>query len=443
MRRTAPGTRSTVRTVPSLVATLLGALLMLHAAPAGAAPSGPVITVSGFGDQPGLAQIVAATLAPNGMTAITGSSDTAGMRRAVVAFGTADGIGPARGLGPRAGAFDVASAADASGHTALAFSVGHVAYLATCRRTTCRRAVPVGTSRVNPEPAVAVQPRTGRTLVLWRGHTRRGADRLQWRITKMQGMLGPTHTLGEFGDTPQVVTDATGRTVAVWLADPRSSRGGVRTAARRARQFGNPATITRSRAAALRLVTSARGRTVAAWLASPRGIDQMQPVGTLHVATQTPSTRFGTPVSLGQASTLSLAGSPDGHAVLAVDRHPTLASSSVVVAVSRRAPGGRFGPLADVSPPQFISDAFGATAAVADGGRALVAWASAPDPSAPGPAGVFVTLAGPSGPFMAPEQLADAQTATLPQPIGAAIGARDAVVAWVGPGGVRLARVQG
>jgi hypothetical protein len=52
MRGAAPRTRSTVRTVPILAATLLGALLMLHAAPAGAAPSGPVITVSGFADQP-------------------------------------------------------------------------------------------------------------------------------------------------------------------------------------------------------------------------------------------------------------------------------------------------------------------------------------------------------------------------------------------------------
>jgi hypothetical protein len=335
----------------------------------------------------------------------------------------------------------VASAADASGHTALVFSVGHVAYLVTCRRTACRPAVRAGTSRVQPEPAVAVQPGTGRMLVLWRGHTRRGADRLQWRITGAHGTLGPTHTIGEFGDTPKVVTDATGTTVAVWLADSRSARRGVRTAARRAGEFGRPDTITRSPAGALHLVTSVRGRAVAAWLTSPHGIDPMQPLGTLQVATRTPSTRFGRPASLGQASTLSLAGSPDGHALLAVDRHPSRATSTAVVAVSRRVPGDRFGPLVDVSPPEFISDAFGATAAVADGGDSLVAWASAPDPTAPAPSGVFVTLAGPAGPFGPPEQLADGQTATLSQPVGAAISARDAVVAWVGPGDVRLARV--
>jgi hypothetical protein len=43
--------------------------------------------------------------------------------------------------------------------------------------------------------------------------------------------------------------------------------------------------------------------------------------------------------------------------------------TSVVVSAARRLPGGAFGPFTDLSPAQFISHAFGAQAAVADGAR--------------------------------------------------------------------------
>jgi hypothetical protein len=110
-----------------------------------------------------------------------------------------------------------------------------------------------------------------------------------------------------------------------------------------------------------------------------------------------------------------------------------------VVAAARRLPAAAFGPLADVAPAQFVSDAFGASAAVADGGRALVTWASGRDPSAPTPAGVFAAVAEPSGAFGAPQQLADAQTATLPQPTAGAITPSRAQAAWVGPRGGQIA----
>ena len=117
----------------------------------------------------------------------------------------------------------------------------------------------------------------------------------------------------------------------------------------------------------------------------------------------------------------------------------------MVVSAARRLPRTPFAPLADLSPPQFLSDAFGAQAAVADGGRALVTWAAGVDPSspAPAPAGVFAAVADPSGAFGAPELLADAQTAALPQPTGAAVTSTDAVVAWVGPQGGRVTRMSG
>jgi hypothetical protein len=55
---------------------------------------------------------------------------------------------------------------------------------------------------------------------------------------------------------------------------------------------------------------------------------------------------------------------------------------------------------------------------------ALVTWASGVDPSAPTPAGVFAAVAEPSAAFDSPQRLADARTATLPQPSAGAITQR-------------------
>ena len=78
---------------------------------------------------------------------------------------------------------------------------------------------------------------------MWRGRTTKGGNRLKWRITT-KGKLGAPHTLGEFGDNPQLATDASGKTVAVWLADRRAKRQGVRTAARRVGEFLAPTSVT-------------------------------------------------------------------------------------------------------------------------------------------------------------------------------------------------------
>jgi hypothetical protein len=204
-------------------------------------------------------------------------------------------------------------------------------------------------------------------------------------------------------------------------------------------EFLAPTSVTRAPAGALRLVSSDRGASVAAWLTAPNGIDPEDPAGTVQVATRTRSTSFGRSQALGSGSTLALAGSPDGHAVLATDRH--VAATSVVVSAARRVPGQGFGPLTDVSPAQFVSDAYGAKAAVADGGRALVTWAAGVDPSAPAPAGVFASVADPAGAFGAPQLLADVQTATLPQPTAAAINSSSGLVAWAGPQGGQVARM--
>jgi hypothetical protein len=53
---------------------------------------------------------------------------------------------------------------------------------------------------------------------------------------------------------------------------------------------------------------------------------------------------------------------------------------------------------------------------------------------------VFATVADATGAFGAPQLLADAQTATLPQPTAPAITATSGLVAWDGPQGGRVAR---
>jgi hypothetical protein len=431
-----------MKVLPHIAApTALTAWLLVAAGSASAAPFAPATPIAGFGDQPALGQISGAALAADGSSVIVGSSDTAGNRRAVAAFGDAmSAPGAARGFGPPSGAYDLGFAANSSGQVALTYSVGHTAYLTTCNRGRCRPTARVGTSALKPESAVAVQPASGRTIVLWRGRTTSGANRLQWRITT-NGRLGARHTLGEFGDAPQLATDASGKTVAIWLADRRTRGRGVRTAARRVGEFLRPTRVTSAPAGNLRVVSSDSGQTVAAWLTAPNGINPENPVGTLQVATRTRSTGFGATRALGSGSTLSLAGSPDGHAVLATDSH--LGATSVVVSAARRAPGGEFGPLVAVSPAQFVSDAYGATAAVANRGRALVTWASGADPSAPAPAGVFAAFAEPSDAFGVPQLLAMAPTATLPQPTGAAISPSTALVTWTGQQGGQVARSVG
>jgi len=313
----------------------------------------------------------------------------------------------------------------------------HDALPISCAGSSCR-SQRVGSSSVKPQSAVAIQPGTTRTLVLWRGRTRSGVNRLQWRITT-NGRLGATHTLGEFGDNPQLATDASGRTVAVWLADRRARRTGVRTAARRVGAFTKPSTVTTTPSADLRVVTSNGGETVAAWLSNPSGVDVEQPSGVVQVATRTRTSSFGATTTVGPGSTVSLAGSPDGHALLVTDRHVT--GTSVVVSAARRTPGGAFGPLTDLAPPQYIPDAYEPAAAVATGGRALVSWSSGSDGSTPAePTGVFATIAPPTAAFGAPEKLADEQNATLLQPTAASISPTRALVAWTGPHGAQLAQ---
>jgi hypothetical protein len=147
---------------------------LVLAAPAVAAPFAPATPVAGIGDQPALALVNGASLATGGESVIAGTWDRANTRRAFAAFGDA-GSAPtqARGFGPTSGAFDLAFAANTTGDVALTYTVGHVAYLTTCRAASCRPTVRVGTSAIKPQSAVAVQPSSGRTIVMWRDTSRR------------------------------------------------------------------------------------------------------------------------------------------------------------------------------------------------------------------------------------------------------------------------------
>jgi hypothetical protein len=405
------------------------ALALLLAAPAAAQAAvtfGAPATVGGFGNRPAAAQVNAAALSPSGAVTLAGSSDTLSggvdNRRAALSFGAT-----AQGFGPGVGAYGIAFAADASGHSALTWSVGHVAYLTTCVAARCstQRA---GSSALKPESAVAVQPRTGRTIVLWRGRTHGGVDRLQWRVTT-NGRLGSTHTLGEFGDDPQLATDASGKTVAVWLADSRRGLHGVRTAARQKGEFLKPSTVTETPAADARVATSDDGDTVAAWLSGGEAGNPEGPSGTVQTATRTRTTNFGAPATLGPGSTVSLAEARDGFTAVVTTR-PT-AGGGTTVAASRRGPRGPFPPLADLATTGFIiSTAYPPAVAVATGGRVLVSWASA---------GIFADVAEPGEPFGPVQRLATSSSANAEQPTGAAISTSRAAVAWAGSGGVQVA----
>ena len=107
-----------------------------------------------------------------------------------------------------------------------------------------------------------------------------------------------------------------------------------------------------------------------------------------------------------------------------------------------RAPGGAFSAPQALAAPQFVSTAFGATAAIDDHGVATVAWSSVAL-TAGAPAGFFAARSDAAGAFAAPQQLsADATAASQQHPVLAA-GGTLTDVAWVTPGGPVVAQASG
>jgi hypothetical protein len=85
------------------------AVLLAATTTAAAAPFAPATPVSGFGNQPALAQIAGAAIDASGASVIFGSADNTENRQAVAAFGPATATpSAARGFGPSSGAFDLA-----------------------------------------------------------------------------------------------------------------------------------------------------------------------------------------------------------------------------------------------------------------------------------------------------------------------------------------------
>jgi hypothetical protein len=344
------------------VVAALGAAASAHAAPLGA--PAPIDGMPGGASLPVVSSVARAA---DGTTGVAGTISSEGGRRVLA------GVGAQAAVSPRGTAGDILSqpqvAVASGGRGAVVWSVGHRVVLSLCDDGSCTPAVTVGSSQRNPQAQVAVDPSSGRATVLWRGSAS-GKQRLQWRITT-GGRLGRVHTLGEFGDTPRIGTDASGKTIAVWL------HGGVRTAARRVGEFTRPATIATVPAQDLRLAVASSGETVAAWRApTPGGADVQSPRGTPVTASRTRDTAFG-PVQpftgVGDAGTLSVAVADDGRAVLAFDRQADDVTATVTAAY-RPAGGLPFGPAVALGAPAFVSTAFGATAAIGDDGVATVAW---------------------------------------------------------------------
>lgn len=424
------------------VGVILASLIL--AAPASAAPFGAATPIAGLGASPSLAGLSSAAAGTDGSSLVAATRSVGDGRQALVAEGRV-GQPPLRTkLLGSAGVITSQPRAvvDDKGHGAVVFARGKTVYLSACKQGSCASPVTVGSSALTPEPDVAVQPGSGRLTVIWRGRSKSGSNRLQWRITT-RGKLGAIHTLGEFGNEPRLGTDASGKTVAVWTryAIRASDPKGLRTAARRVGEFTRPVTLQAGGVYSPQLVTGADGETIVAWLTSPT-FDVQSPLAQARIATRTANRGFSAPVDVGgpDTGTLALDRAPDGHAVLALDRQ--IDDTTAIVQAAVRGPGGAFSAPQVLAAPQFVSTAFGATAAIDDHGVATVAWSSVAL-TAGSPAGFFAARSDAGGAFAAPQQLsADATGASQQHPV-LAPGGTLTDVAWVTPGGPVVAQASG
>jgi hypothetical protein len=113
-----------------------------------------------------------------------------------------------------------------------------------------------------------------------------------------------------------------------------------------------------------------------------------------------------------------------------------------VVEAAVRVPGGSFSAPQALAPPQFVSTAFGATAAIDDHAVATVAWSSVAL-TAGAPAGFFAARSDAGGTFAAPQQLSADTTGASQQHAVLAAGGTLTDVAWVAPGGPVVAHASG
>jgi hypothetical protein len=199
--------------------------------------------------------------------------------------------------------------------------------------------------------------------------------------------------------------------------------------------------VTAEPAQDLRLSVAPSGDTIAAWrVPAPGGADVQEPRGAPTVSTRTRDRGFGTPTAIkdvDDASTLSLALAPDGHAVLAFVRQAADGTATASAAY-RPGTGTDFGPAAGLGPSQVISSGFGASAAVDGHGTATVIRGAG---SVPNPAirqGVFISRRDSAGDVQFREL--DPAGSPVGVPTLAAAAGGTTVLAWAGPDGVRLSR---
>jgi hypothetical protein len=412
-------------------ALVLAGAIALAAAPSAAADFTAPAPVDGFGSSPRLTSLA---VAPSGMTALAGTIATGSGHQPVIGFGNGGPPASVRPLGPAGNVRSQPQVRlDDRGDGAVVWSIGGTVRLRLCRAGSCGSTMTVGRSRLNPQAQVALNPASGRVIVLWRG-TAAGHNRLQWR-SATNGRLGATHTLGELGSTPRVGTDTSGRTVAVWI---RYRAGGVRTAARRQGEFTRPTTVTPEPAQDLRLSVAPGGDAIAAWRVPAPGGGAQAALGAPTFSARTRAEGFDKPTAIEDvedASTLSLALAPDGHAVLAFARQGDDGTATASAAY-RPGHGQDFGSAAELGPLQMISPASGASAAVDGQGMTTVIWGAGSVPN--DTRGVFVSLRDSIGGL----QLQEIDSAGGPSGVStlAAAGGSTTVLVWAGPEGVRTSR---
>ena len=229
-----------------------------------------------------------------------------------------------------------------------------------------------GGSRDAPFP---LTDERGRSLVMWRGATRKGW-RLCWAITTA-GRFGRVHTLGVIGSAVALIARPGGGETAAWVSGGRGARpNSLQTADRVRGEFGDVHDVAAPDARTLRLVR-AGDDTILAWqtLSVASGDLESGPVWASIRAQGVTRFPAGSRVSGGNAQQVALAGSPSGRAVLTFVEPGADGLPRDLVAVARE-PGDRFGTPQSLDRTDYGADsgASGSAIAIGPADAAVAVW---------------------------------------------------------------------